>query len=170
MAIDKRQKKPKSRKPQNEVVGPFVNMAVFCQRPIEDKSGLVSAIKVFDQIEILRPPGFKQGDILGIKTWFLVIVKPGDGPKEQKLRLVLHNPSGATQAVAEADLIMLGGEAGSTLRDQLELPFDREGLYWLAVEIDGKTLTRVPLRVVLRSPPEHADHAQTGATNQVSSA
>ena len=54
------------------------------------------------------------------------------------------------------DLMLVGGENGSNLRNSLLPLLKSEGLYWVEAEIDGKILSRTPLRVEFAKPASSA--------------
>jgi hypothetical protein len=145
-----------TKKPRKSLSGPYVNAAVFCENPLEDTKGMISVIRIFDRTEGELPAEFGEGDSVAINTWFFVAVKSGDARGKHRLQLFLVAPTGKKELVSEGEIVLLGDENGSNLRANLSLTIQSEGLYWMNVVIDGRTVTRTPLRVVLRKASEPA--------------
>jgi hypothetical protein len=154
----------KKRKPTTRLSGPYVVAAVFCENPIEDKKGMISIVKLFDRIEGELPAVFGHDDTAMLRTWFFVAVKAGNAKGTHRLQLILAAPDGKKEVVSDSEIVLLGDEHGSNLRASLLLAIREEGLYWVDVVIDGKVLTRSPLRVVLReAPAPEADRSLASA-------
>jgi hypothetical protein len=141
-----------ARKAKPVLSGPYVNAAVFCDNPLEDKTGIISVIRIFDRLEGELPPEFQPGEAVLLNAWFFVAVKSGDIKGRHRLQLVLVAPDGSEQTASECEFEFLGEEHGHNLRANLMLQIHGDGLFWMNVLIDGKVFTRAPLRVVLKKP------------------
>jgi hypothetical protein len=142
------------------VGGPFVTVATFCERILEEKDGVFTLVRIIDRYHVesgatgLTPPG---GAKAGLKTFLLVIIKAGDFVGDATVSLKVRHPSGqygpkpisipVTFTQAE------GPESGIALQVEMGFGLEETGLYWADVEVDGKLLTRVPVRVEFRSKP-----------------
>jgi len=129
--------------------GPWVSAATFCETVIEGKDGVLSLIRVIDQINIAAanpsapeelPPG-------KIQTNLVVMLKSDEAVGRWPLTIRCHLPSGQTLPDQMLDLHFTGQERGNNLILQMQLDA-MEGLYWFDVMLNDQMLTRVPLRVI----------------------
>lgn len=124
-------------------------MAVFCERVLEEKSGVLSIIRIIDRINLSAAadapetmPEFplKLTAVVSIKSGFLkgkytVTVKP-------------QTPSGESLPPVELPILLEGDDRGANLVLRFAFNVKEEGLYWFDVLVQGTLLTRVPLRIL----------------------
>ena len=139
--------------------GPYVIAALFCENILLDTDGTVSAIRVYDKAVVHIAEDFKVGKDSAqppqpIKFFFAV--RPGESKGMHRLELFWKQPSGQRSSMLKHDLMLVGGENGSNLRNSLLPLLKSEGLYWVEAEIDGKILSRTPLRVEFAKPASSA--------------
>jgi hypothetical protein len=146
--------------------GPHLQAALFCERAIEEKDGTLSLIRVVDRIyvrilgfnpksnevdELPSLPAGVQVETAVAELTAVVMLKSGgyQGPAEVVIRA--HDPRGKSQTLPAMSAYLQGGENGINIRYQLylELGPDSIGLHWYDVSVNGKRLTRMPLRVAL---------------------
>ncbi len=147
--------------PARAVGGPYLTSATFCERVLEEKDGVNSLIRMADRYELRGEPA--PPDRTGaIQTFFVVTIKSGDFAGEALLSVRLISPSGADAVDAVRTPITLkGAEHGVNVRILLTVPVRETGLFWADVELDGRLLTRTPLRIEYRPPsPEPAATGQ----------
>lgn len=130
--------------------GPYLQVAAFCEQVIEDKTGVLSLIRVVDRITVNAagtevPEEMPPFDI----NWKLVLVlKSGEVRGSHPIKLVLELPSGETKAPLLMTVHLEGGNRGTQMvtdfRPRMEMP----GVYWVNVYFDDDVLTRMPLQVI----------------------
>jgi hypothetical protein len=137
--------------PRTDRDGPFLQAAMFCERIIEEKDGVLSGIRIVDRViqsavgtgtPTEMPP-------LSISLALLIILKSGAARGRSDVNVTVEEPSGFRRTIAEALTVMMeGDDRGANLILRLEWQARQEGLYWFDVAVDGVRLTRVPLRIV----------------------
>ena len=131
--------------------GPHLSAAFFCEKVIEDKEGVLSAIRIVDRI-IHSAIGAGTPEAMPpvpVALTLLIGLKSDAARGRHELAVTAEQPSGMRHRVAEALTVLLEGEErGANLILNLQWVAQQEGLYWFDIELNGRTLTRVPLRVV----------------------
>lgn len=139
--------------------GPFVNMAVFCERALQEIDGSLSVIRVIDQLNVQTmgpdapdelPPGGT------MEATLVLVLKPGEARGPQSLQVVLELPDTTRQEGPALSVSFTGGpNNGATLVMPMAIQMNSAGLYWADILVNGRLVTRVPLQVnygFLRAP------------------
>ncbi len=131
--------------------GPFINAAFFCERVIEDKEGVLSAIRIVDRVlnvatgldtPAAMPP-------MPVALTLLITLKSGAAKGRNDVRITVERPSGIRSDLASAlSVVLEGDDRGANLVMNLGLTMTEEGLYWFDVFVDEVFATRVPLRIL----------------------
>lgn len=150
--------------------GPHVVMAVLCEKALQEQDGVISIIRVVDQItqtqtgpdtpEAMTP--FVASDLT-----LVISLKADQARGRYGIKVRPEAPGGfQLPAIEQAIQLQAGGGGGVNLILPLILPVSQEGLYWFDVFLTGpapqpeRLLTRVPLEVVYQplrlggAPPE----------------
>ncbi len=138
---------------------PHLAAAFVCERVLQEKDEVLSAIRIVDTLWVSRPP-----EDLPVETTpaiqvtiLLSFKKTGPGPAERhELTLQLIPPSGPAAQKQTAPLLFPESDiGGANLIANMMVPIKQLGLFWLDVSLDGEPVTRVPFRV-LEKPQESA--------------
>ncbi len=130
--------------------GPYLQMAVLCEKVHIDSDGSASILRVTDQLAIRGdgPNGnwsmAKQVITLSLALSF----NPGTSRAKHTVR-VRPSDEGAVAPDRELELDFSGTNRSGNLVLPLELEITSDGLYWFDVYLDGSLVTRVPLHVRL---------------------
>lgn len=140
--------------PENESTGgsgPYLTAALLCERVIEDREGVLTAVRIVDRV-IQTATGTGTPDTMPpapVNLTLLIALKSGEARGRHDLQIQIENPSGLRTPLAQAFSILLeGGDRGANLIVNLNFTALQEGLYWFDVYLDGVRITRVPLRLV----------------------
>ena len=132
--------------------GPHIQLAAFCETVIEDRSGVLSLIRVIDQWTLsaqgpVVPEHLPSGQ-LGLTC--VITLKSGEARGRHKLELVPELPSGQRlDAIATVPVNLEGGHRGNNLVMNLQYEVSQEGTHWFDVILnDNQLLTRMPLTVI----------------------
>jgi hypothetical protein len=126
--------------------GPFVNIACICQSPIQEVTGQLSIFRIMDRIQVAGTMPTMQPQ--PIQNLFMVIIlRSGSLRESYNLKIVGYSPSGATLTTTENSVLFEGEERGPAVISPLAIVATEPGLYWFDVSLEGRPLTRVPLRV-----------------------
>ncbi len=133
--------------------GPFVSMAVFCERLDRQPDGTVDVIGVVDGVSLsAEDPGGDAFDAAApvVRLLGLVSIRAGDARGRHTLSLKAHFPDGELGATLSRPIELTDQAPGATIGFPFELEARDTGIYWFDVAFDATLLTRIPL-VVERS-------------------
>lgn len=124
--------------------GPFVAMAVLCQRYDRQPDGTVDVTGIVDGIglsvssaeELLHHPATLQ-------LMALVALRAGDCRGQATVRVKGRFPSGLPGASVTHRVQFTDERPGASLRVPLELCIQEAGTYWFDVEVDDRLLTSI---------------------------
>ena len=133
--------------------GPFVVVAAFCEKVLRELDGAVSAIRIFDSIE-LQSEGSDPQALPVVSLRFLLVIRCGTKFGDLKVQLVLASPSGTRAPAHRIQSSVDTPGAGMIWNVEVTTSVKETGLYWMEVSADGAgLLTRVPLRVTTKQTP-----------------
>jgi hypothetical protein len=126
--------------------GPFVAMAVFCQRVDRQADGTVDVIGVIDGLHVGRPEDTPDPESPPVVRLMGVIsIRAGEARGRRTIGLLAHFPDGALGATLSRLIVLSDDSPGATVSVPLELEARDAGVYWFDVTCDGALLTRMPL-------------------------
>jgi hypothetical protein len=140
----------KETKMKEGIGGPFLQAAFFCEKVLQEKDGVMSAIRLVDRFTLSSSaegaPDLMPEINVGISI--LIAFKSGDvkGKLELKVRPVA--PSGQELPGFVGPLLFEGADRGSSVVIQYGLSAKEEGIYWFDVILDNKLITKMPLRII----------------------
>jgi hypothetical protein len=144
-------------KKKKKTGGPYLAAAFFCENVLESKDGLLTPIRILDQITLPIPADvpadFPSKENPAIVTMSgLLSFKTGYWRAGQHtVRTIMHSPSGKKPQAVENNLEFSRppqGGANLILRSQIKV--FNGGLFWFDVYLDGKLMTRMPLVITLQ--------------------
>lgn len=130
--------------------GPYVLMAVFCEKILQETDGVISVIRVVDRINI-APSGKDapaQMPAIPLQLPTLLSFKSGFVRAKCQIHLRAESPSGKETTVASFPAFFEGDDRGVNLILNLGFQAEEEGLYWFSVYIEDDLATRIPLRIL----------------------
>lgn len=135
--------------------GPFVAMAVLCDRVEPKPDGTVDVFGIVDGV-VLSPegsdaPGLDAGADLSLTA--VISLKAGDDRGHHEISLQGVYPSGQTGPQASRIVDFTDDMPGASFIVPLELHMHEPGLYAFDVRYDGALLTRIGLQVFYASAP-----------------
>ena len=131
--------------------GPFLAMALICEKVLEEKSGLLTPVRVIDRMMINLGRGAQWPQPVPVPHHVVIGLKSGAARGSYAISLKLEGPDGQPAAPEMKFPVLFEGEdRGVNLVLQMAFVPKLEGLYWYDVCLDGKLLTRIPLRIVVQ--------------------
>jgi hypothetical protein len=131
-------------------VRPYLSAAFVCEKVLQEKDEVVSAIRIVDTLFVSLPKNLPADANPAIPVTVLLGFKkatPGTQPEKHRVTLRLNTPS-STLEPQTADLVFPEGEpAGANLIVNLTVPVKEFGLFGLDVLVDDELVTRVPFRL-----------------------
>lgn len=131
--------------------GPYLNVATFCEQVIEEKSGVLSLIRMVDRINVTASgPTVPESMPPQTLKWFLVIsMRTGAARGTHTIKIEPELPSGIRQSPLLLSVHFEGGEnQGQNVVTKINMPLQEPGLYWFRIYLDDQFLTQVPVEVV----------------------
>jgi len=136
--------------------GPYVNYAALCERVLHEADGVLSLIRIIDQVTVTitaaGPVGVEVPAALlppapPLAITFAVGLKSRKRMGDVPVKIRIDTPSGFKWPEFETTVKLPGGERGAGIVLPMQIPAQDEGIYWFVVEVSGEVVTRVPLRV-----------------------
>lgn len=134
--------------------GPYVAVATFCDRVIQEEDKVISVMRVVDQLNITAsgPDAPEQMPPVPTNLNVAIVLRRGNARGRHKVQLRPEDPGGTRRDIAISEYVTLTGdeEAGANIIiDFKAFPVDQEGLWWFDLLFgDAETLLgRIPLRV-----------------------
>lgn len=133
-----------------EAGGPYVQMAVLCERVLQERDGVASIIRVVDRLTVSASGVEPPVDMPATQVNFpaVIMLKSGFMKGRFNVRIVPTTPSGKTLPEMSVGVLLEGDDRGVNMFLQLGLLAQEEGLYWFDVFFEQQLLTRIPLRLV----------------------
>ena len=133
-----------------EVDGPYLNVAILCERVLIEGNGLFSPIRILDRMTVTRLPGTPTDtEPPPVSLTYMVMFRVGNVRGQHQVAVRLRTPSGLRQADITQTVLFEGDdERGVTTLVPMNLKLTEPGLYWFELLLDGDMVTKTPLRVV----------------------
>jgi len=132
--------------------GPYLAMAVLCEKVLEERDGAMSFIRVVDTWTFSPGGHHAPADFPGQRIEFFLVVtlKPGKASGRSTLSIDLEKPSGEFGKKSEIPVLFDGEDVGVSTIAKVSINVEQAGLYWFHVLLKDQLLTKVPLRIVYR--------------------
>jgi hypothetical protein len=132
--------------------GPFLQMAVLCEKVLREADGVLSLIRIVDRVTISGAG--REMPQSPVRLTAAVAFKSGFAQGKYTVKLRPQRPSGKVLAELEFPLLFEGNERGAGIVADITLMVQEEGLYWIDVLLEDQVATRIPLRILyLRAGP-----------------
>jgi hypothetical protein len=139
--------------------GPFVVLAVFCEQAIEEKSGVLTLIRIIDQVTIQAigpdaPDDLPVGS--AVSTTLVVGLKAGMARGKQKVQATFVHPDGTRHPGPEIPIHFNAGDhQGSNLLLKATVALSTTGIYWAEVAVNERMVSKTPLEIRYEvNPPQ----------------
>jgi hypothetical protein len=135
---------------EGEMGGPYLTAALLCEKVLQEKDGIVSAIRIIDRIVATAQGSAlpEQMPPVAVNVALLIMLKSGDVQGSHTIRIQQVAPSGFRSPQLSWPIYLEGNDRGANLIVQVAFEAKEEGLYWFDVYFKDDLLTRMPLRVV----------------------
>lgn len=143
-----------SKRPGNATNGagrakPFVQLAVLCERAQQDQYGSLSILNILEQLVAgtSDPNAPDRMPTFRFKADLAVAFVSGELRGERALTIVPETPSGERMDPVTQQVEFRGEDSRVVFISNLSLDISEAGVYWFDVLLEGRRLTRIPLRV-----------------------
>jgi hypothetical protein len=129
--------------------GPYLLMAVLCQRADQDQYGSFNVINVLEQLVVGSDdpgapeefPGFR------LEAQLVVSVASGDRRGDAVITIEPTDPQLNKLEPVSQEVRFSGEDHRVTIVSNVSLDVEHTGVYWFNVLLDGQSATWVPLRI-----------------------
>jgi hypothetical protein len=131
------------------VDGPYVQAACFCEMMLQDNTGVLSLIRVIDQIihTAAGPATPEEMPSVPYNLKVVLMLKSGAARGRSTLRIVPELPNGMNREEQLFSVHFNGEDQGVNMGLNMAFVFEMEGLYWFHVYIDNRKITSMPMRI-----------------------
>jgi len=132
--------------------GPYIQVAAFCDQVLEDKTNVLSLIRVIDTLTHTesRPDAPEEMPPVTHPLKLVIMLKSGAARGRHELRIVPELPSGETLPPFTTSVHLAGEERGANIIANMPFTFKMEGLYWFHVYLNDVLFTKLPFRMLYR--------------------
>lgn len=131
--------------------GPYLTAAFLCERVLEEKDGVKSAIRIFDRTTrtIASTTASSEMEPFSFEFCLVVQFKAGSIRGPHQFRMTLIRPSGESPPPTEHQVYFEGeDDRGVDIVIRFALEVTKPGVYWFRLEFDDEFVTKVPWRVI----------------------
>lgn len=148
---------PEKEREETFQYGPYLQTAVICDKVLQEKDGVCSAIRIIDRITrtAMGPTPAKQMEPFTHPLALLLAMKAGQarGTYQVEIRPVKPNAEQSLPSLRSTVFFEGPDERGVNLVSEMIIGFDQEGLWWFDVYLNDRRITRIPLRIVYLPQP-----------------
>jgi hypothetical protein len=134
-----------------DLEGPYVQIATFCEKVLQEQDGVISIIRAIDRVirtEVGPAPPEKMPP-MSLTLTVLIQLRSGGALGRHTVSIRTEEPSGHRRAPVELPIHFEGQDRGNNLLVDLLVNDLQEGLFWFDVLLDNdRLLTRMPLHVI----------------------
>jgi hypothetical protein len=130
--------------------GPYLTVGTFCEQVIEDKSGVLSLIRIVDRMNITaQGPTAPENMPPAMLNWFLVLnFKSGEARGSHPVKIEPELPSGIRLEPMTLSAHFEGGNRGANIVSKINMKLEMPGIYWFRIYVDDEFLTQIPVEVI----------------------
>jgi len=130
--------------------GPYLTVATFCEQVIEDKSGVLSLIRIVDRMNITaQGPAAPDEMPPATLNWLLVLtMKSGEARGSCPIKIEPELPSGIRLPPLTVSAHFEGGNRGQNIVTRLNMKLEMPGIYWFRIYVEEQFLTQIPVEVI----------------------
>lgn len=125
---------------------PYLSAAVFCEKVLQERDGVMSAIRIVDRFQFSGTE--KEMAPKTLNATLLLIFKSGFFRGKLSIKLSPKSPSGKQLPELEFPALFEGDDRGVGIVAAMGFVAQEEGLYWFDVLLQEQLITRIPLRVL----------------------
>jgi hypothetical protein len=143
---DQRQKEIKMK-----IGGPFLQMAVFCEKVLHEKDGVLSAIRIIDRVthSISAETIPDSMPAINFPVTAVICFKSGDATGKYEVKIKTIPPSGEEVATFSGPILFTEEKnQGANIVINMMLAAKQEGIYWFDVMLNDQLVTRMPFQII----------------------
>jgi len=158
-------------KDSDQVGGPFLTGAFFCEKILQEKDGALTPVRIIDTVilevvtDTRQSEGLPEGTPIKLRRQLsaLLSFKSGDATGKRAVRIACKSLS----IDVTLPIVLQGGHHGANLiiNMGLEMP---AGVHWFSVLLSRKLVTKIPLRAIIQHRQADMTTVESQTTSQES--
>ena len=130
--------------------GPYLNAALLCEKVLQEKDEVISAIRLVDRITLTAHASSSPETLppLPVSLYALISFKSGNAKGRHTLKWVAETPSGIRLPEQLLSVHFDGDDRGVNLVLNINMIVNQEGVYWFDIILEDQLITRIPLRIL----------------------
>jgi hypothetical protein len=136
--------------------GPFLQTAVFCERVLDEKDGVISVVRIIDRMTVTASgeQAPERMPKVNLSVTLLVRFKSGDASGRYELKVKPISPSGKELPTFTMPFMLGGGELSANMILGYSVNFEEPGLYWFEIMLGELLYTKVSLNLIYERKPK----------------
>ena len=136
----------------DKIGGPYLSMAIFCEKVLREADGVLSAIRIVDRFNVQGTA--EEMPATTIAFTIVIVFKSGEFRGRAELELRPTSPTGKQLPVIKFPVNFEGeGDRGTGIGVMIQFKAEEEGLFWFDVSVvpvngNPQFFTRMPLRII----------------------
>jgi len=132
--------------------GPYLQVAVICEKTLEEKDGVISIIRIVDRITVthMTPDSPEKMPEIPISYTLVISLNSGGFKGKKELRIVLKEPNGKEREgrkIFYLPITFEGDGKGNNVILNNVMQTKGEGVYWFEIFLDDNFYAKTPLRI-----------------------
>ncbi len=131
--------------------GPYLSAAFLCEKVLEEKDGVKSAIRIIDRITRtqISPNPSMDMEPFDYSVVLLLKFKSGWARGIHTIKIQIVKPSGESAPEVSNNVLFEGEEdRGIDIVANMMIKLDQTGIYWIHIYLNNEKITQIPLRVI----------------------
>ncbi len=129
--------------------GPYLGMAILCERVLQEKDNVLSAIRIVDKIiqTAIGPDSLEMMRPIAISLFAIISFKSGKSSGKYNLKVIPNTPSNEKMQEYSMPIVLEKDGKSANVIINLNLLVKEEGLYWFDVLLSDEFITKIPLHI-----------------------
>jgi len=129
--------------------GPYLLMAVLCERAQQDQYGSFSVMNVLEQLVAGTdsPDAPEKMPTFRFQGSLAISFASGKATGNHTLSVIPVEPSGSRLDAVSQVIQLKGEDHRATFVSNVSMDITDEGVYWFEVSLDRRVVTRIPLKI-----------------------
>ena len=130
--------------------GPYLVMALICEKVLQEQDGVKSAIRMVDRIthSVAGPDVAENMPPFGVNFQLLIRMKSGKKPGKHQIGVTLFDPrKKELGSITQTINLDQGANRGIDILIPLKMRIEQEGVFWFEIWCDDFLMTKTPLEV-----------------------
>ncbi|HET9017367.1 MAG TPA: hypothetical protein VFN57_17330 [Thermomicrobiaceae bacterium] len=128
---------------------PYLLTAVLCQNAQQDQYGTFSLINVLEHLVAGTddPNAPEEMPPFHLDANLVIVFASGPALGDRTVTVTAVEPDGVRLRPVNQTITLLGEDQRASIISNLSLEIAKTGVYWFDIDVNGRQVTRIPLRI-----------------------